>query len=179
MTDHPPCFGIVGWKNTGKTTMTARLTRELSRRGLTISTIKRAQSGFEIDQPGTDSHTHRQAGAYEVAIVAPERWALMHENHPGEPEPPLDDIVARLSHCDLVLVEGFKEAHHPKLEMRLAAEVHTPALHESDPTVIALAYDSVPSDSHRLPAFQRDSIGTIADRVVVSCGLEAYRRPAR
>ena len=98
-------FGITGWKNSGKTTLAERLVTELTSRGWRVSTIKHAHHAFDIDKEGTDSFRHRAAGASEVAIVAGSRWALMHELR-GEEEPSLDEIVARLAPCDIVLVEG-------------------------------------------------------------------------
>ncbi|TJU93295.1 MAG: molybdopterin-guanine dinucleotide biosynthesis protein B, partial [Mesorhizobium sp.] len=74
-----PVFGITGWKNSGKTTLTVKLVAELVRRGWTVSTVKHAHHDFDIDKPGTDSFRHRQAGAMEVAVVSGRRWALMHE----------------------------------------------------------------------------------------------------
>lgn len=172
MRDAPPRFGIVGWKDTGKTTMTARLVQELGRRGYVVATVKRAHGGFDIDKSGTDSHIHRMAGAREVAIVSGQRWALMHENGDGEPEAPLNDIVARLSPCDLVLVEGYKTENHPKIEMRHARQAE-PLLAEKDPAIVALAFDDVPADAIALgrPAFQRDQTAAIAQLVEEVCGL--------
>ena len=72
-------FGITGWKNSGKTTLTEKLVAELVRRGRRVSTVKHAHHDFDIDKEGADSFRHRQAGASEVAIVSGRRWALMHE----------------------------------------------------------------------------------------------------
>ena len=175
----PPRFGIVGWKDTGKTTMTARLVQELTRRGRRVATVKRAHAGFDIDEAGTDSHAHRMAGAFEVAIVSPRRWALMHENAGDEPEATLDDIIARLSPCDIVLIEGFKAAPHPKIEMRHGARAGAPLLAAADPAVVALAFDKVPPDAAGFgrPVFQRNQTGAIAQLVEEVCGLSVM--PAR
>ncbi|MCR9122834.1 MAG: molybdopterin-guanine dinucleotide biosynthesis protein B [Phyllobacteriaceae bacterium] len=169
----PPRFGIVGWKNTGKTTMTAKLTRELVRRGYRVATVKRAHGAFDIDRPGTDSNTHRQAGAHEVAIVSSARWALIHENRADEPEPPLDAMIARLSPCDIVLVEGFKGAPHPKIELRADREQKRPALADTDPAIVAIASDDRPEDAAPggPPVFRRDEIEAIATLIEQVCGL--------
>ena len=90
-----------------------RLIPELIARGLSVSTIKHAHHEFDIDQPGKDSWRHRQAGATEVMVASAKRWALMHELR-GEPEPPLDDLVARMSPGRSLLVEGFKRQPHPE-----------------------------------------------------------------
>lgn len=174
----PPRFGVVGWKDSGKTAMAARLVQELVRRGYRVATVKRAHTGFDIDRAGTDSHAHRMAGAAEVAIVSSSRWALMHENDHDEAEATLDEIVEHLSPCDLVLVEGFKTESHPKIEMRHAARPDAPMLAADDPAIVALAFDEVPSDATRFgrPVFQRDQIGAIAQLVEETCRLSARAR---
>ena len=175
MRQAPPRFGIVGWKDTGKTTMTARLVQELTRRGRRVATVKHAHATFDIDQVGTDSHAHRAAGAFEVAIVSPRRWALMHENAGDEPEATLDEMTARLSPCDIVLIEGFKAAAHPKIEMRRGTRAGAPLLAATDPAIVALAFDEVPPDAAGFgrPLFQRDQTGAIAQLVEAVCGLSA------
>ncbi len=95
--------GLTGWKNSGKTTLTAALVGELTRRGLRVSTVKHAHDDADVDHAGTDTMAHRLAGAGEVALVTARRWALMHECR-DDAEPALDDIIARLSPCDIVLV---------------------------------------------------------------------------
>jgi len=70
-------YGVTGWKNNGKTGLTERLVAEFSRRGLRVATLKHAHQRADIDQPGTDSHRHRVAGAGQVLLATPERWALM------------------------------------------------------------------------------------------------------
>ncbi len=110
-------FGITGWKNSGKTTLTERLITELTSRGWRVATVKHAHHDFDIDKEGTDSFRHRLAGATEVAIVSDRRWALMHELR-GDEEPLLETMLARMSPCDIVLVEGYKRENHKKIEAR-------------------------------------------------------------
>ena len=93
-------IGIVGWKNCGKTTLASALIRELSGRGLTVNSIKHAHHGVDVDQPGTDSYKHREAGAREVILAGGQRFAIMHELR-GADEPTLDDLLARL--CTSIL----------------------------------------------------------------------------
>lgn len=164
-------FGIVGWKNSGKTTMTERLVAELTRRGWTISTVKHAHHGFDIDQEGADSFRHRQAGAVEVAIVSRKRWALMHELR-GDSEPDLADILARLAPCDLVLVEGYKRQSHIKIEMRRLSARETVPMAPHDPQIVAIAADH-PDEGATVPVFGIDAIESIADFVERAAGLRA------
>ncbi|MFC3123508.1 molybdopterin-guanine dinucleotide biosynthesis protein B [Pseudoroseomonas globiformis] len=135
-------IGLAGWSGAGKTTLLARLIPCLTARGLVVSTLKHAHHDFDLDQPGKDSHTHRQAGAHQVLISSARRWALMSELR-GAPEPPLDVLLRRLDPVDLVLVEGFKRDPIPKLEIHRAANGKS-WLHPGDPLIRAIASDVPP-----------------------------------
>lgn len=164
-------FGITGWKNSGKTTLTEKLVAELVRRGWRVSTVKHAHHDFDIDKPGADSFRHRQAGATEVAIVSGNRWALMHELR-GENEPPLEGILSRLAPCDIVLVEGYKRESHHKIETRrLEAKDRTP-LSADDPNIVAIAADFAVTDES-LPVFGLDDVKSIVDFIERTTGLVA------
>ncbi len=114
-------FGLAAWSGSGKTTLVVRLVPELVRRGLTVSTMKHAHHGFDVDQPGKDSYRHREAGATEVLVASSARWALMHEQR-GEAEPSAAELMRHMTPVDLLIVEGFKREGHDKLE------IHRPAL---------------------------------------------------
>lgn len=162
-------FGITGWKNSGKTTLTEQLVAEFVRRGYRVSTVKHAHHGFDIDKQGSDSFRHRSAGASEVAIVSGNRWALMHELR-DETEPALDAIIARLAPCDLVLVEGYKREAHPKIECRRLGAKDTAPLATGDPNIVAVAADHR-TDGAGLPMFALDDVASIADFVAKTVGL--------
>lgn len=166
-------FGITGWKNSGKTTLTERLVRELVKRGYRIATIKHAHHDFDIDHEGTDSWRHRAAGASEVAIVSERRYAIMHENLEEE-EPSLYEIATKLSPCDLILVEGYKNEPHPKIELRRLSAQAGPVLHHDDPHIVAIASD-YPIKHQNLPTFSIDDVTNIADFVERIAGLEESR----
>jgi molybdopterin-guanine dinucleotide biosynthesis adapter protein len=130
-------FGIVGRKNSGKTHLVTRLVRLATTRGLRVSTVKHAHHDFDVDVPGKDSWLHRAAGAHEVLVASAQRWALMHEHH-GGPEPPLEQLLARLAPCDLVLVEGFKREVDRRLEVYRASCGQPPlALEDAGIRVVA------------------------------------------
>ena len=166
-----PIFGIVGWKNSGKTTLLTRLVGEFVRRGFIVSTVKHAHHEFDIDKPATDSFRHRDAGAREVIIVSGRRWALMHELH-GEEEPPLQDVIARLSPADLILIEGYKREGHPKIEVRRAAASNRERL-PPDASILAIAADHE-TDPGGLPFFPLDDIGGIADFIESAVALKRH-----
>ncbi|WP_417721826.1 molybdopterin-guanine dinucleotide biosynthesis protein B [Salipiger sp.] len=160
-------YGVTGWKNTGKTTLMERLVAEIAGRGLTVSTVKHAHHDTDIDQPGRDSHRHREAGAQEVLLASPRRWALMHELRDA-PEPPLSDLLARLSPVDLVLIEGYKRAAHPKVEAHRGA-TGRPLLAPGNPTIRAIASDGAPDTA--LPVFDLDDTAAIAAFILREVGL--------
>ena len=165
-----PVFGITGWKNSGKTTLVVRLVEEFTARGFRVSTVKHDHHAFDIDREGTDSHRHRVAGASEVALVSGRRWALMHELRDDD-EPALGEILARLSPCDLVLIEGYKREAHAKIEARRADARQQTPLAPDDPHILAVANDRREPDES-LPQFDLDDIPAIADFIAAHCGLK-------
>ena len=132
-------LGLAGWSGSGKTTLLAAVIPLLTARGLTVSTIKHAHHEFDIDRPGKDSWRHREAGAGEVMIASARRWAIMHELR-GADEPTLDELAARMSPADLLLVEGWKRHPHPKIEVHRPA-LGKPLIFPDDPHVVAIASD--------------------------------------
>jgi len=157
-------IGLAGWSGSGKTTLLTRLIPCLVARGLKVSTLKHAHHGFDVDQPGKDSHSHRMAGATEVMIGSAVRFALLHELR-GAAEPTLRDLLARMSPVDLIVVEGYKAAPIPKLEVHRAA-VGKPLLHPDDDCIVAVAADG-PLPQVELPVVSLDDIEAIADIVTV------------
>jgi molybdopterin-guanine dinucleotide biosynthesis protein B len=132
-------FGFAGWSGSGKTTLIEKLIPRLVGRGLRVSLIKHAHHTFDVDQPGKDSYRHRQAGASEILVTSSRRWVLMHELR-GAHEPSFEEQVKRISPCDLLLVEGFKFAPIPKLEV-WRAQTGEGLLHPNDPHIVAVASD--------------------------------------
>ena len=161
-------WGIVGWKNSGKTGLMERLVTEFVARGLTVSTLKHAHHTFDVDQPGKDSHRHRIAGATEVLLSSRQRWALMHELR-LEDEPSLEHLLGKLAPVDLVLVEGYKRDRHPKIEAHRAA-TGQPLIAGGDDTVRAIASDSGARVDDR-PSFDLNDTTTIADFIAGELGL--------
>lgn len=161
-------LGIAGWKNSGKTTLISSLITELTNRNIRISTLKHAHHDFDIDQPGTDSHKHRKAGAKEVLIVSSRRWALIHEETEVN-KPDLTTMLGKLEDTDLVLVEGFKSLSFPKLEIR-REDSSGPDLAPNDQNIIAIVSDR-PVSEQNMPAFDLDDIKGIAEFVMKTFGL--------
>jgi len=155
-------FGFAGWSGSGKTTLIEQLIPRFVKRGLRVSLIKHAHHTFDVDKEGKDSYRHRQAGASEILVTSSRRWVLMHELR-GAHEPSFDEQVKRISPCDLLLVEGFKFAPIPKLEVWRAA-TGEPLLHPNDPHIVAVASDA--KVETKLPLLDLNDIEGIATFIV-------------
>ncbi|MFC3614696.1 molybdopterin-guanine dinucleotide biosynthesis protein B [Lutimaribacter marinistellae] len=160
-------YGVTGWKNAGKTGLMERLVAEITERGYAVSTVKHAHHAFDIDHEGRDSYRHRAAGAHEVLLASHRRVALMTELR-GASEPSLEDLLKRLAPVDLVLIEGYKTAPHPKIEA-FRAEAGHELIAPRDVTIRAVASDT-PIEIDR-PVFALDDTRAIADFVLAEVGL--------
>ena len=151
-------IGIAGYSGSGKTTLIEKVIPLLVAEGLRVSLVKHAHHTFDVDQPGKDSYRHRHAGAQEVLVTSSRRWVLMHELR-GAAEPGLDGQLERLSPCDLVIVEGFKHAPIPKLEVwrRVTGE---PLLHPQDKHIVAVASDA--KVETKLPLLDLNDVAGVA-----------------
>ena len=157
----PPLFGVVGWKNTGKTTLMVSLIGELTRRGYAV----------EIDHEGRDSYKMREAGACQVALSSPRRFALMRELGDA-PEMSFADILPYAGKCDLVLVEGYKREAFPKIEIRRDGAASREKLQGNFPQIVAIASDRPKSEHGSLPVFDLNDVKGIADFVIATVGLK-------
>ena len=161
-------FGLAGWSGSGKTTLIAGVIPYLVQRGVTVSTVKHAHHGFDIDQPGKDSWKHRTAGATEVMVASGTRWALLHELR-GAPEPDLEELATRLAPVDLLIVEGFKRHRHPKMEI-IRPSLGKPRLYQEDRAILAVALAKPLAASEAaalsLPSFPLEAVGEIAEFVL-------------
>ncbi len=160
-------MGVCGFKNSGKTTLVEKLVRHLTGLGYKVSTVKHAHHDFDIDHEGRDSFRHRKAGATEVAIVSQQRFAIMNELR-GTTPPALDEILAKLSPCDLVIIEGYKRDTHDKIEVRNINLAH-PALAGEDSTIVAVAANG--KTSAPVPVFDRNDIQALATFIINHSGL--------
>jgi molybdopterin-guanine dinucleotide biosynthesis adapter protein len=162
-------YGVIGWKNAGKTSLMERLVAEISGRGLRVSTVKHVHHDVDLDQPGKDTYRHRTAGAEEVVLASANRMALLREHRGGEPE--LAVILARMAPVDLVLVEGYKRDTHPKIEVYRREAGHD-LIQPGDPMVRAVATDAALAVL-TVPLLDLNDTGAIADFILREVGLAA------
>jgi len=153
-------IGIVGWKNSGKTTLLVRLVETFTRRGLKVATVKHAHHDLRPSDGTTDSDRHTRAGACEVIVASPDRWMVSGQLQDA-PVPNLEDIAARLGPADIILVEGYKSAPIPKIEVRRLASATQHSLAVDDPHIIAVAADHA-VETQACPVFNLDDVDAIA-----------------
>ena len=162
-------YGVIGWKNSGKTSLMERLVADITARGFSVSTVKHVHHDVDLDQPGKDSFRHRQAGASEVVLASAHRFALMHEHRGAEPE--LPEILARMAPVDLILVEGYKRDAHAKIEVFRAGIGHD-LIQPNDPLVRAVATDG-PLGPMSVAVLDLNDTQAVADFILREVGLVA------
>ena len=159
-------FGVIGWKNSGKTSLMERLVSEITGRGFSVSTVKHVHHSVDLDQPGKDTFRHRAAGAREVVLASADRRAIMVEHGGAEPELPA--VLARMSPVDLILVEGYKRDAHPKVEVWREDTGH-PLIQPGDPLVRAVATDA--ALDLPVPVLDLNDTKAVADFILREVGL--------
>jgi molybdopterin-guanine dinucleotide biosynthesis protein B len=182
-----PAIGFVAYSGTGKTTLIEQLIAYLTGQGYKISVIKHTHHRFDIDRPGKDSFRHRESGATEVMLVSDQRWVLMHELRDTQ-EPSIEEQLSKISPCDLVIVEGFKQAAIKKIE--LWRHDHPESAQQNlrattDTHVQAVAIPGGAQSTHQpnwetigraVSILDLDKIDEVAAYVVSICGLKPKNR---
>lgn len=167
-------IGVIGWSGAGKTTLIEAVVERLTASGHRVATIKHAHKRFDMDREGKDSFRHRAAGARQVLVTSPDRWALLTE-HADEPPPDLEAALALLDPADVVLVEGYRGAAIPKLEVWRSGRGGDPVWPD-DPNVVAVASDvaedALPASLGPCRYFHLDDAAAIAPYIEALAGLE-------
>lgn len=147
-----PVVGFVAASGTGKTTLLRKLIPLLRNAGLRVAAVKHTHHTFDMDQPGKDSFELRQAGAEQMLLASTRRWALLVENPQPSIEPSLNELLAHMDQeqADIILVEGFKHEHFPKIELHRAA-TGAPLWFPTDADIIAIATDESLEEAAHLP----------------------------
>ena len=163
-------IGVVGWKNTGKTTLIEKLINEFNNRNLTVSTIKHSHHNFSVDRQGTDSFRHFNAGAKETILASEKKW-IKFSRQMSDPKLNLDFLIEQIIPVDIVVVEGFKSSDHKKIEVVDLMSERKP-LYETDKTICGLIINQLNIKDALLPQFQRDNVQEICDFIQTTLGVE-------
>lgn len=159
MNDFPlPYIGFAAYSGTGKTTLLCKLIPLLKERGIRLAVVKHAHHDFDIDHPKKDSYELRKSGADTILIASRKRTAIIIEHAEAQQEPSLEETLAQvpLKGLDLLLVEGFKHANFPKIELH-RGELNKPYMYPTDSNIIAIAADhNINPSDNKLPPHQFD-----------------------
>jgi molybdopterin-guanine dinucleotide biosynthesis adapter protein len=155
-----PIVSIVGYSNSGKTTLIEKMIPELKRRGFRVATIKHNRHGFEIDHEGKDSWRHRRAGATVTVLASPGKAAIMADT---EGDLGLEELADRfIDGVDVILTEGFKKNPHPKIEV-YRKPLGREFLSSDDPALLAVAGDN--PGGQTAPRYDLDDIEGLVDLI--------------
>ena len=162
-------IGVVGWKNSGKTTLIEKLINEFNQRGLTVSTIKHSHHNFSVDKRGTDSFRHFNAGTKETILASEKKW-IKFSRQLSESKLNLPYLIAQITPVDIVIVEGFKDSDHIKIEVVNALSDRKP-LYETDRTICGLIINQQQVENSGLPQFERDDVQQICNFIEKTLGI--------
>ncbi|SMX48084.1 molybdopterin-guanine dinucleotide biosynthesis protein B [Maliponia aquimaris] len=162
-------FGVIGWKNSGKTGLMVRLISEITSRGFSVSSVKHAHHRFSLTRLDEEGHDLLPPGAQEAIFSSAERWSHLTAA-PVAQDPKLSDLLPKLGPVDLVLVEGYKLEGHPKIEA-FRPETGNDLIARTDPRVLAVATTGQPAGL-TCPVFHLDDTRAIADFILEHVGLE-------
>ncbi len=170
-------IGFCGFSGSGKTTLVEQLIAHLKLHGERVSVVKHAHHAFDIDHEGKDSWRHRHAGAFEVVIASDRRLAKIREFE-TRADPSVHDLIAELDDCDWVLVEGFKRAALPKIEIWRAA-TGQPAQYPQDRHIVAVCTDSAAQlpEATVLPVLDLNDAEAVTTFLLASGERFAYVKP--
>ena len=162
-------IGVVGWKNSGKTTLIEKLINEFNNRSLTVSTIKHSHHNFSVDKHGTDSFRHFNAGTKETILTSEKKW-VKFSRQLGDSKLNLPYIITQITPVDIVIVEGFKDSDHTKVEVVDSSSERKP-LYETDRTICGLIINQQKIQNATLPQFERDDVKKICDFIEEKIGI--------
>lgn len=152
-------IGVIGWKNSGKTTLVSKLVNYFSSLNLKVGVIKHAHHSFDIDHPNTDSYKIRKSGAFKTTIVSNKRLAFIEERA-DDNEIDLKSIIDMNKDCQILILEGFKKNNDiPKIEVFLKKNKKE-YLYKNVEKVNLLVTDD--DKSHPLKVLSHDQIPLIA-----------------
>lgn len=113
MKKEPFVLAISGVKNSGKTTLITRILPILNEMGLKVAVVKHDGHEFEADVPGTDTYRQMEAGAYGTAVFSKSKFMVVKR----EPSVSAEQLMGFFPEADVILLEGMKYSHFPKLEL--------------------------------------------------------------
>ena len=155
-------IAVIGWKNSGKTTLVSRLVAHLRKKKFKVGVVKHAHHSFDIDHPNTDSYKIREAGSYKTTIVSEKRLAHIEEKI--SPEIDIEELIKLNEGCDILIFEGFKKIKKlSKIEVNLKKN-NKDLLYKSFDNVKLLVSDDM--SGHPIKVLKHDQINEITKEIL-------------
>lgn len=118
-------ISVVGKKNAGKTTLVVAMAQDFVRHGRAVGTLKHGHHPALVDQEGKDTWRHFHEGRALRTMIESPGQRVMFERSEGDTDP-LDLVRRSFLDLDVVIIEGFKRARIPKIEVHREAVHATP-----------------------------------------------------
>ena len=155
-------IAVIGWKNSGKTTLVSRLVSHLRKKKFKVGVVKHAHHTFDIDHPNTDSYKIRQAGSYKTTIVSEKRLAHIEEKISSEID--IEELIKLNNGCDILIFEGFKKIKKlSKIEVNLTKN-NRELLYKSFDNVKLLVSDDM--SEHPIKVLRHDQVNEIIKEIL-------------
>ena len=155
-------IAVIGWKNSGKTTLVSRLVAHLRKKKFKVGVVKHAHHSFDIDHPNTDSYKIREAGSYKTTIVSEKRLAHIEEKI--SPEIDIEELIKLNKGCDILIFEGFKKIKKlSKIEVNLKKNSKE-LLYKSFDNVKLLVSDDM--SEHPIKVLRHDQVNEIIKEIL-------------
>ena len=155
-------IAVIGWKNSGKTTLVSRLVAHLRKKKFKVGVVKHAHHTFDIDHPNTDSYKIREAGSYKTTIVSEKRLAHIEEKI--SPEIDIEELIKLNNGCDILIFEGFKKIKKlSKIEVNLTKN-NKELLYKSFDNVKLLVSDDM--SEHPIKVLRHDQVNEITKEIL-------------
>ena len=155
-------IAVIGWKNSGKTTLVSRLVAHLKKKKFKVGVVKHAHHTFDIDHPNTDSYKIREAGSYKTTIVSEKRLAHIEEKI--SPEIDIEELIKLNNGCDILIFEGFKKIKKlSKIEVNLTKN-NKELLYKSFDNVKLLVSDDM--SEHPIKVLRHDQVNEIIKEIL-------------
>ena len=155
-------IAVIGWKNSGKTTLVSRLVSHLRKKKFKVGVVKHAHHTFDIDHPNTDSYKIRQAGSYKTTIVSEKRLAHIEEKISSEID--IEELIKFNNGCDILIFEGFKKIKKlSKIEVNLTKN-NKELLYKSFDNVKLLVSDDM--SGHSIKVLRHDQVNEITKEIL-------------
>lgn len=160
--DSVKTIAVIGWKNSGKTTVVSKLVTIFKSKNLKVGVVKHAHHSFDIDKPNTDSFKIRQAGSDKITVVSDKRLAFIEEKK--NPDISLSQLVEFNKDCDVLIFEGFKSNRELiKVEVFLSKNKKDYLYKSSDNVKFLITDDK---NEHSIKKFSHEQIDLLATEIL-------------